>query len=153
MPSGCTAPAQIGALPMTSSVLTAATSILSRRSAITRLAGITLFGVASNSLCATASAQTALDQDLAAKLAAAVPSGTNIAVADQDDAVSVPWQLSGVDKGAPYKATIANFAGGTAILEALISSAVDIGYVGEAPLPIAVGQGVNDLVAIAANAN
>ncbi|HEV2675373.1 MAG TPA: ABC transporter substrate-binding protein [Aliidongia sp.] len=126
---------------------------LSRRTVITQFAGSTLLGLGTGLLPARAFAQTASGKDLATELAAAVPSGTSIAVADQDDAVGVPWQLSGVSKDTPYKATIANFSGGTAVLEALISGAVDIGYVGEAPLPIAVGRGVTDLVAVAANGN
>ena len=39
------------------------------------------------------------------------------------------------------------------MLEALISGAVDIGCIGEAPLPSAVGAGVKDLVAIGIYAN
>jgi len=121
----------------------------SRRTVIKQIAGSTLLGL----LPSKAFAQASGGKDLAAELAAAVPPGTSINVADQDDAVGVPWQLSGLGKDAPYKATIANFAGGTAVLEALISGAVDIGYVGEAPLPIAVSQGITDLVAVAVNAN
>ena len=88
----------------------------SRRAVIKQIAGSTLLGL----LPAKAFAQAAAGKDLAAELAAAVPPGTSINVADQDDAVGVPWQLSGLGKDAPYKATIANFAGGTAVLEALI---------------------------------
>lgn len=91
--------------------------------------------------------------DLAAQLAAAVPPRTKLIVAEQQSQASAPWALSGVDKSLPYVITFANFNGGPAVLEALISGAVDIGYIGEAPLPIAVGAGVKDLVAIAIYAN
>jgi sulfonate transport system substrate-binding protein len=55
--------------------------------------------------------------------------------------------------GAPYTITFAGFNGGPAVLEALIAGAADIGYVGEAPLPIAVAAGVDDLVAVGLIAN
>ncbi|MCD9825242.1 ABC transporter substrate-binding protein [Bradyrhizobium japonicum] len=74
-------------------------------------------------------------------------------MAEQQSQASAVWALSGVDKSLPYAITFANFNGGPAVLEALISGAVDIGYIGEAPLPIAVGTGVKDLVAIAIYAN
>lgn len=91
--------------------------------------------------------------DLAAQLAAAVPPRTRLIVAEQQSQASAVWALSGVDKSLPYAITFANFNGGSAVLEALISGAVDIGYIGEAPLPIAIGAGVKDLVAIAIYAN
>jgi sulfonate transport system substrate-binding protein len=125
-----------------------------RWAALAQLAGAILLAVVSALPPASALAQGAAAQtDLAAELAAAVSPGTSLVVAEQDDAASIPWQLSGVGKGAPYKVTFANFAGGTAVLEALVAGAVDIGYVGEAPLPLAIGQGVTDLVAVAVNAN
>lgn len=125
----------------------------SRRGAFRHLAGAALVVAGGISLPVRAWAASSSSDAADAALAAKVPSGTKLTVADQDDAVSIPWRLSGVGNGAPYEATIANFAGGTAVLEALISGAVDIGYVGEAPLPLAVGQGVTELVAVAANAN
>ncbi|EWY38303.1 hypothetical protein N825_13930 [Skermanella stibiiresistens SB22] len=91
--------------------------------------------------------------DLAARLAAAVPAGTKLVVAEQNDQASIPWKQSNASAGAPYAVTFANFNGGPAVLEALIAGAVDIGYVGEAPLPIAIASGVDDLVAIGLMAN
>ncbi|ARP85149.1 PhnD/SsuA/transferrin family substrate-binding protein [Bordetella genomosp. 9] len=93
------------------------------------------------------------DSTLAARLARAVPRGTRLIVAEQAGEGSVPWKLSGVGADAPYAVTFATFNGGPAVLEALVSGAVDVGYIGEAPLPIAVGAGVKDLVAIAITAN
>jgi sulfonate transport system substrate-binding protein len=93
------------------------------------------------------------DSALASRLAAAVPKGTRLIVAEQAGEASVPWELSGQGRDAPYQATFATFNGGPAVLEALVSGAVDVGYVGEAPIPIAVGAGVKDLVAIAVTAN
>jgi sulfonate transport system substrate-binding protein len=86
-------------------------------------------------------------------LAAAVPKGTKLVVAEQSSQASIPWALSGTEKGVPYQVTFANFNGGPAVLEALISGSVDIGYIGEAPLPIAVASGVRDLVAVGLIAN
>jgi sulfonate transport system substrate-binding protein len=91
--------------------------------------------------------------DLPARLAAAVPSGTKLIIAEQNDQASIPWKLSGASAGAPYAITFAGFNGGPAVLEALIAGAADIGYVGEAPLPIAVAAGVDDLVAVGLIAN
>ena len=82
-------------------------------------------------LGAPAPASAAAQKDLAAELAAAVPSGTRLVVAEQNDQASIPWKLSGADQGAPYDITFANFNGGPAVLEALIAGAVDIGYVGD----------------------
>jgi sulfonate transport system substrate-binding protein len=93
------------------------------------------------------------DADLAQRLAQAVPKGTRLIVAEQAGEGSVPWKISGLGKDAPYQITFATFNGGPAVLEALRAGAVDVGYIGEAPLPIAVGAGVNDLVAIAITAN
>ena len=104
-------------------------------------------------LAGAGAAHAAADKDLAAALAAAVPQGTRLVVAEQNDQASIPWRLSGADQGAPYDITFANFNGGPAVLEALIAGAVDIGYVGEAPLPIAIASGVDDLVAVAIYAN
>jgi sulfonate transport system substrate-binding protein len=86
-------------------------------------------------------------------LAAAVPKGTRLVVAEQSSQASIPWKLSGADQGVPYDINFANFNGGPAVLEALISGGVDIGYIGEAPLPIAVASGVKDLVAVGLIAN
>lgn len=93
------------------------------------------------------------DRALAGRLAAAVPKGTRLIVAEQAGEASVPWQLSGQGKDAPYQVSFATFNGGPAVLEALVAGAVDVGYIGEAPIPIAVGRGVKDLVAIAITAN
>lgn len=90
---------------------------------------------------------------LADTLAAAVPKGTKLVVAEQSSQASIPWKLAGADKGVPYEITFANFNGGPAVLEALISGGVDIGYIGEAPLPIAVASGVKDLLAVGLIAN
>jgi sulfonate transport system substrate-binding protein len=79
--------------------------------------------------------------------------GVRLVVAEQSSQASVPWNLSGLGKGTPYELTFANFNGGPAVLEALVAGAVDVGFIGEAPLPIAVGAGVKDLVAIAITAN
>ncbi len=91
--------------------------------------------------------------DLAARLASAVPKGVRLVVAEQNDQASIPWRLSGVAAGAPYEIAFANFNGGPAVLEALIAGGADIGYVGEAPLPIALAAGVDDVVAVALIAN
>ncbi|SDG42610.1 sulfonate transport system substrate-binding protein [Bradyrhizobium sp. Rc2d] len=118
------------------------------------VAPLMLLGAAS--LAAVMTAAPAISQDTAdlpAQLAAAVPPRTKLVVAEQQSQASAPWTLSGVDRALPYAITFANFNGGPAVLEALISGAVDIGYIGEAPLPIAVGAGVRDLVAIAIYAN
>ncbi|OWT68153.1 MULTISPECIES: PhnD/SsuA/transferrin family substrate-binding protein [unclassified Achromobacter] len=93
------------------------------------------------------------DAALAQRLAAAVPKGTRLVVAEQSGEASAAWKLSGLGKDAPYQVTFATFNGGPAVLEALVSGAVDVGYIGEAPIPIAVGAGVKDLVAIAITAN
>jgi len=89
----------------------------------------------------------------AAEPAAAIPAGATLVVAEQSSQASVPWQLSGAGADAPYKVTFANFNGGPAVLEALVSGGADIGYIGEAPLPIAVAAGVDDLVAVGIIAN
>ena len=101
----------------------------------------------------TPAAATAPTADLVQQLSAAVPKGGRLVVAEQNEQASIPWKLSGADKNAPYGITFANFNGGPAVLEALISGAVDVGYIGEAPLPIAIAAGVDDLVAVALVAN
>lgn len=95
----------------------------------------------------------ALAAGLGDSLAAAVPRGTRLVVAEQSSQASIPWKLSKADQGVPYAIQFANFNGGPAVLEALISGGVDVGYIGEAPLPIAVANGVDDLVAIGLIAN
>lgn len=104
-------------------------------------------------LLLAATALPAAADDFAATLARAVPAGTKLVVAEQNDQASVPWRLSGIGEDAPYAVTFANFNGGPAVMEALISGAADIGFVGEAPLPIGISAGVEDLVAVAINAN
>jgi sulfonate transport system substrate-binding protein len=119
-------------------------SSLSRRAAL--IAGLALsLGIGF--------AGTARAEDLAARLAAAVPPGVHLVVAEQNDQASIPWTLSKASEGVPYEAEFANFNGGPAVLEALISGGADIGYIGEAPLPIAIAAGVDDLVAVALSAN
>ena len=93
--------------------------------------------------------QAALDK----KLHDAVPAGVRLVVAEQSDQFSIPWKLSALGENAPYNVTFANFNGGPAVLEALVSGAVDVGFIGEAPLPIALASGVQDLKVIAAIAN
>lgn len=130
---------------------------LKTRSPRLALALATLFMMfmqaASHAADASTAAAAADDDGLASRLAAAVPKGTRLIVAEQAGEASVPWKLSGQDKGAPYQVTFATFNGGPAVLEALVAGAVDIGYIGEAPIPIAAGAGVKDLVAIAITAN
>ena len=87
------------------------------------------------------------------KLQDAVPAGVRLVVAEQNDQFSIPWRISGLGAGAPYNITFANFNGGPAVLEALVAGAVDVGFIGEAPLPIALAAGVKDLKVIAAIAN
>lgn len=87
------------------------------------------------------------------KLHDAVPAGVRLIVAEQSDQFSIPWKLSALGENAPYDVTFANFNGGPAVLEALVSGAVDVGFIGEAPLPIALASGVQDLKVIAAIAN
>ena len=110
-----------------------------------------LVGLAAAVLAWSAQAQQTNPQ--AEPLAKAVPAGTRLVVAEQNSQASIPWKLAGVDKGVPYQVSFANFNGGPAVLEALISGGVDIGYIGEAPLPIAVSNGVKDLVAVGLYAN
>lgn len=115
--------------------------------ALARIAALTML-----TLCAPLTAVVAAD-DLATRLAAAVPAGVRLTIAEQNDQASVPWTLSKAGADAPYRITFANFNGGPAVLEALVAGAVDVGYIGEAPLPIAVAAGVEDLVAVAVFAN
>lgn len=98
---------------------------------------------------AASSEQAAFDK----KLSDAVPNGVRLVIAEQSDQFSIPWNISGLGQDAPYKTTFANFNGGPAVLEALVSGAVDVGFIGEAPLPIALASGVQDLKVIAAIAN
>lgn len=93
--------------------------------------------------------QAALDK----RLQDAVPKGEHLVIAEQSDQFSIPWKISGLGESAPYDITFANFNGGPAVLEALVSGAVDVGFIGEAPLPIALAAGVKDLKVIAAIAN
>jgi sulfonate transport system substrate-binding protein len=82
-----------------------------------------------------------------------VPAGTKIVVAEQNATQSLPWNLAGAGKDAPYGVQFADFSGGAAVIEALRSGAADIGSIGEAPVPIAVDNGVTDLVTIGLQAN
>lgn len=83
----------------------------------------------------------------------AVTPGSRLIVAEQNDQFSIPWKISGLGKDVPYDIKFANFNGGPAVLEALVSGAVDVGFIGEAPLPIALAAGVTDLKVIAVIAN
>lgn len=100
-----------------------------------------------------AAAATEDQASLSKKLQDAVPSGVRLVVAEQSDQFSIPWKISGLGADAPYKITFANFNGGPAVLEALVAGAVDVGFIGEAPLPLALAAGVRDLKVIAAIAN
>jgi sulfonate transport system substrate-binding protein len=82
-----------------------------------------------------------------------VPPGTKLVVAEQNATQSLPWNLAGAGKNAPYSVEFADFSGGAAVIEALRSGAADVGSIGEAPVPIAVGSGVTDLVTIGLQAN
>ncbi|AHG62501.1 ABC transporter substrate-binding protein [Advenella mimigardefordensis] len=106
-------------------------------------------------VCLPAFAATPNDDqaDFARKLQDAVPAGVRLVVAEQNDQFSVPWKISGLGEHAPYNINFANFNGGPAVLEALVAGAVDVGFIGEAPLPIALAAGVKDLKVIAAIAN
>jgi sulfonate transport system substrate-binding protein len=53
----------------------------------------------------------------------------------------------------PYQLDFATFNGGPAVLEAILAGGADLGAIGEAPLPIAASNGVDDLVAVAIKAN
>jgi len=82
-----------------------------------------------------------------------IPDGTKLVVAEQNSGESIPWRLSGVGEDAPYDVDFANFNGGTAVIEALRAGAADVGFLGEAPLPLAVAAGADDIVAVAIEAN
>ncbi len=82
-----------------------------------------------------------------------VPEGTELVVAEQNGNQSLAWSLSGAGADAPYEVTFADFSGGPAVIEALRSGAADIGFVGEAPVPIAVSNGIEDIVVVAGQAN
>ncbi len=112
-----------------------------------------LAGAALLTLCGSVMPALAQSGDAASHLAAAVPPGTSLVVAEQNDQASIAWKRSGASDGAPYRVTFANFNGGPAVLEAVIAGGADIGYVGEAPLPIALGSGVDSVVAVALFAN
>jgi sulfonate transport system substrate-binding protein len=84
---------------------------------------------------------------------AEVPAGTKIVVAEQNATQSLPWNLAGAGKDAPYHVEFADFSGGAAVIEALRSGAADVGSIGEAPVPIAVDSGVTDLVTVGLQAN
>jgi len=82
-----------------------------------------------------------------------IPDGLTLVVAEQNSSESIPWHLSGAGEGAPYDVEFANFNGGAAVIEALRAGGADVGYLGEAPIPIAVAAGVDDIVAVAISAN
>lgn len=83
----------------------------------------------------------------------AIPDGLTLTIAEQNGSESVAYELSGAGDEAPYAVEFADFNGGPAVIEAVLAGGADIGYIGEAPLPIAAGNGVDDLVAVAARAN
>jgi sulfonate transport system substrate-binding protein len=82
-----------------------------------------------------------------------VPAGTKLVIAEQNATQSLPWNLANAGKDAPYSVEFADFSGGAAVIEALRSGAVDVGSIGEAPVPIAVDSGVTDLITIGLQAN
>jgi sulfonate transport system substrate-binding protein len=82
-----------------------------------------------------------------------VPAGTKLVIAEQNATQSLPWNLAGAGKDAPYAVEFADFSGGAAVIEALRSGAADLGSIGEAPVPIAVDSGVTDLVTVGLQAN
>ncbi|TFV56944.1 ABC transporter substrate-binding protein [Mycobacterium sp. PS03-16] len=82
-----------------------------------------------------------------------VPAGTKLVVAEQNSTQSLPWNLADAGRDAPYAVEFADFSGGAAVIEALRSGAADIGSIGEAPVPIAVDNGVTDLVTVGLQAN
>ncbi len=82
-----------------------------------------------------------------------VPPGTKLVIAEQNATQSLPWNLANAGKDAPYAVEVADFSGGSAVIEALRSGAADVGSIGEAPVPIAVDSGVTDLVTIGLQAN
>jgi sulfonate transport system substrate-binding protein len=82
-----------------------------------------------------------------------VPAGTKLVIAEQNATQSLPWNLANAGKDAPYSVEFADFSGGAAVIESLRSGAVDVGSIGEAPVPIAVDSGVTDLITIGLQAN
>lgn len=82
-----------------------------------------------------------------------IPEGTKLVVAEQDASRSRPLKLSGAAESLPYELEFADFSGGPAVIEALRSGAADIGSIGEAPIPIAVANGITDIVAVGLEAN
>lgn len=82
-----------------------------------------------------------------------IPEGVTLVVAEQNASRSQPLHLSGAVENLPYELEFADFSGGPAVIEALRSGAADIGAVGEAPIPLAVSNGITDIVAIGLEAN
>jgi ABC-type nitrate/sulfonate/bicarbonate transport system substrate-binding protein len=86
---------------------------------------------------------------------AEVPGDLTLTVAEQSGNFkeSVAFNGSGQGDDVSYQVDFASFNGGPAVLEAILAGGADIGSVGEAPLPIAASNGVDDLVAVAVKAN
>jgi len=66
-------------------------------------------------------------------LPAAVPNGTKLAVADQNEGLQTLMVVSGEQAKLAAKITYASFLGGPAILEAFRAGALDLATVGDAP--------------------
>ncbi|MCD2113799.1 PhnD/SsuA/transferrin family substrate-binding protein [Rhodococcus rhodochrous] len=97
--------------------------------------------------------QEALAEATIAHTGEGIPEGVKLVVAEQNASRSQPLYLSGAGEDLPYDLEFADFSGGPAVIEALRSGAADIGSLGEAPIPIAVPNGITDIVAIALEAN
>jgi sulfonate transport system substrate-binding protein len=127
-----------------------------RAFAVAAVAALTAMGLAA---CGSASDSGDVAPKDAAKVAgtsadASLPSGVSLTFADQNESFRQPWDLSGVEKGAPYKVKWATFSGGPPVLEAIKSGAADIGTVGENVLPIALANDPDrDWVIVGAFAN
>jgi len=112
-----------------------------RRRAIAGLAVVAALGGAAGASAAGSPAPPSL------------PDGYHLTVAEQAGGQSIAWNLAGVGDDAPIDVEFADFNGGTAVIEALLAGAVDVGDVGEAPVPIAVANGATDLVVVELEAN
>ncbi|MDD2545799.1 MAG: ABC transporter substrate-binding protein [Burkholderiaceae bacterium] len=80
---------------------------------------------------------------------AAVPPGTRLVVADQNEVFQTLLRASGVHKGLATQVQFANFQGGPAILEAFRAGALDLALVGSTP-PIQAHAAGEDLPIVAA---
>jgi sulfonate transport system substrate-binding protein len=71
--------------------------------------------------------------DASAPLPTAVPTGTTLVIADQQEAQQTALRASGELERLPFTAEFANFTGGPAILEAFRAGAADVASVGDTP--------------------